>query len=433
MLLQAYDFLHLFEAPAYRCTLQVGGSDQWGNITAGIELISRRHRAEAYGLTFPLVTRSDGAKFGKSEGGNLWLDPARTSPFQFFQFWLQVPDADAGRYLRLFTWLPLERIEELEGAVAIPAGAARGPAGPGHRGHDARPRGMRPRRRRGGRRRPSSAATWPGSTSAPCSRSSPRPRPRRSRGRSSTGAPDAGGPAGPHRAGEVPVGGPHRDRPRGRVREQPAGERPRAPSGGVGSAGRVVPPAPKGKAQLPPGALHLTKRFRVAKASPGWYVEKLRRRDRRGRNAPEVPELYIWRRGSVGHRPQPSRTKDRSAPPSMRRVLSWPAHLENGTETAKKRQCGRSFVIAKLNALNGQRVFSKTHNRSVPVGARGSVTSQHRLSDFWSTSRLARDLDGEFDPGSGRTLAACLTHASRAKSNRWQHRGRLSGERVSNT
>ncbi len=118
MLLQAYDFLHLFEEPAYRCTLQVGGSDQWGNITAGIELISRSHRAEAYGLTFPLVTRSDGAKFGKSEGGNLWLDPARTSPFQFFQFWLRVPDADAGRYLRLFTWLPLERIGELEAAVA---------------------------------------------------------------------------------------------------------------------------------------------------------------------------------------------------------------------------------------------------------------------------------------------------------------------------
>jgi tyrosyl-tRNA synthetase len=115
MLLQAYDFLHLFEG--FGCSLQVGGSDQWGNITAGIELISRRHRAEAYGLTFPLVTRSDGAKFGKSEGGNLWLDPARTSPFQFFQFWLRVPDADAGRYLRLFTWLPLERIEELEAAV----------------------------------------------------------------------------------------------------------------------------------------------------------------------------------------------------------------------------------------------------------------------------------------------------------------------------
>ncbi|MEA2702881.1 MAG: tyrosyl-tRNA synthetase [Actinomycetota bacterium] len=116
MLLQAYDFLHLFERSG--CTLQVGGSDQWGNITAGIELISRRHRAQAYGLTFPLVTRSDGAKFGKSEGGNLWLDPARTSPFQFFQFWLRVPDADAGRYLRLFTWLPVERIEELEAAAA---------------------------------------------------------------------------------------------------------------------------------------------------------------------------------------------------------------------------------------------------------------------------------------------------------------------------
>jgi tyrosyl-tRNA synthetase len=116
MLLQAYDFWHLC---TYRdCRLQVGGSDQWGNITAGIDLIHRRERVQAYGLTFPLVTRADGSKFGKSEGGNLWLDPARTSVYEFFQFWLRVGDADAGRYLRLFTWLDRERIEELEAAVA---------------------------------------------------------------------------------------------------------------------------------------------------------------------------------------------------------------------------------------------------------------------------------------------------------------------------
>ncbi|MEA2900198.1 MAG: tyrosyl-tRNA synthetase [Actinomycetota bacterium] len=116
MLLQAYDFWHLCQTRG--CRLQVGGSDQWGNITAGIDLIHRRSRIQAYGLTFPLVTRADGSKFGKSEGGNLWLDPARTSPYEFFQFWLRVADADVGYYLRLFTWLDRARIEELEAAVA---------------------------------------------------------------------------------------------------------------------------------------------------------------------------------------------------------------------------------------------------------------------------------------------------------------------------
>lgn len=116
MLLQAYDFLELCRTRG--CRLQVGGSDQWGNITAGIDLIRRSGEGEAFGLTFPLVTRADGAKFGKSEGGNVWLGPDRTSPYQFFQFWLRVADADAGRYLRLFTWLDRARIEELEAAVA---------------------------------------------------------------------------------------------------------------------------------------------------------------------------------------------------------------------------------------------------------------------------------------------------------------------------
>jgi tyrosyl-tRNA synthetase len=116
MLLQAYDFLELFRT--HGCRLQVGGSDQWGNITAGIDLIRRAVAGEAFGMTFPLVTRADGSKFGKSEGGNLWLDPSRTSPYEFFQFWLRVADADVGRYLRLFTWLDRDRIEELEAGVA---------------------------------------------------------------------------------------------------------------------------------------------------------------------------------------------------------------------------------------------------------------------------------------------------------------------------
>ena len=117
MLLQAYDFLHLFDA--HGCRLQIGGSDQWGNITAGIDLIRRVRGAEAHGFTWPLVTKADGTKFGKSETGNVWLDPARTSPYDFFQFWMSTDDRDVGRYLRLLTLLDWERIEELEAEVAL--------------------------------------------------------------------------------------------------------------------------------------------------------------------------------------------------------------------------------------------------------------------------------------------------------------------------
>ena len=116
MLLQAYDFLHLFEA--HGCRLQLGGSDQWGNITAGVELVRRVHGEEVYGLTWPLLTKADGTKFGKSEAGNVWLDPARTSPYQFFQFWINQDDRDVGPLLRLFTDLDPRRIVELEAQVA---------------------------------------------------------------------------------------------------------------------------------------------------------------------------------------------------------------------------------------------------------------------------------------------------------------------------
>jgi tyrosyl-tRNA synthetase len=116
MLLQATDFLHLLDSRG--CRLQVGGSDQWGNITAGVDLIRRVRGVEAHGLTWPLVTRADGTKFGKSEGDNVWLDPARTSPYQFFQFWMAVDDVDVGRYLRLYTFLDRESIERLEAAAA---------------------------------------------------------------------------------------------------------------------------------------------------------------------------------------------------------------------------------------------------------------------------------------------------------------------------
>jgi tyrosyl-tRNA synthetase len=114
MVLQAYDFLHLHDAEG--CTLQIGGSDQWGNITAGIELIRRVRGKSAYGITFPLITTSDGKKFGKTEAGNIWLDPSRTSPYQFYQYWIQTDDRDVGRFLRYFTFLSLEEIEAIEKA-----------------------------------------------------------------------------------------------------------------------------------------------------------------------------------------------------------------------------------------------------------------------------------------------------------------------------
>src|ERR1700728_4292766 len=112
MLLQAYDFLHMCQH--FDCTIQMGGSDQWGNILSGKELIRRMLGKRAEGITFPLLTTSTGKKFGKTEEGAIWLDAARTSPYQMYQYWLQTADADAGRYLRLFTFLDRERIEALD-------------------------------------------------------------------------------------------------------------------------------------------------------------------------------------------------------------------------------------------------------------------------------------------------------------------------------
>lgn len=114
MLVQAYDYWHLFKEE--HCELQMGGSDQWGNITAGIELVSRRESREVHGLVFPLITTSTGAKFGKSEGENIWLDPARTSPYKFYQFWLNTDDRDVECYLKLFTFLELDEIAQLVAA-----------------------------------------------------------------------------------------------------------------------------------------------------------------------------------------------------------------------------------------------------------------------------------------------------------------------------
>jgi tyrosyl-tRNA synthetase len=116
MLLQAYDFLALYDR--YGCTLQMGGSDQWGNILSGADLIRRLRGVDAYGLTTPLLTRSDGRKFGKSEEGNVWLDAQRTSPYHFYQFWLNADDRDVVRYLYTFTLLPVAQVQEAADAVA---------------------------------------------------------------------------------------------------------------------------------------------------------------------------------------------------------------------------------------------------------------------------------------------------------------------------
>ena len=113
-LLQAYDFLVLYEK--YGCTLQMGGSDQWGNITVGMDLIRRVRGGKAHGIVMPLVTTAAGTKFGKTEAGAVWLDPSLTKPYEFYQFWLNVDDRDAGRYLKYFTFFDRDRIAELEAA-----------------------------------------------------------------------------------------------------------------------------------------------------------------------------------------------------------------------------------------------------------------------------------------------------------------------------
>jgi len=112
MILQAYDFAELNRH--YQCTLQIGGSDQWGNITGGIDLCRRQNQSRVHALTFPLVTKADGTKFGKTESGTVWLDPKKTSPYAFYQFWFNTSDADAYRFLRYFTFLPVQRIDEIE-------------------------------------------------------------------------------------------------------------------------------------------------------------------------------------------------------------------------------------------------------------------------------------------------------------------------------
>ncbi|MFK7913709.1 MAG: tyrosine--tRNA ligase [Pseudomonadales bacterium] len=115
MLLQANDYLELFSK--HDCTLQIGGNDQWGNIVSGVDLVRRKRETHVHALTLPLITKSDGTKFGKTAGGSVWLDPAKTSPYTFYQFWLNTADADVLSYLKVFTLLPLAEIEALEEGI----------------------------------------------------------------------------------------------------------------------------------------------------------------------------------------------------------------------------------------------------------------------------------------------------------------------------
>ncbi len=110
-LVQGNDFLHLFNE--HQCTIQMGGSDQWGNITTGTELIRRKEGGKAFAITCPLITKADGSKFGKTEGGNIWLDPKKTSPYKFYQYWLNSSDEDAEKYIKIFTMLSKEDVDEL--------------------------------------------------------------------------------------------------------------------------------------------------------------------------------------------------------------------------------------------------------------------------------------------------------------------------------
>ncbi|MDP6537088.1 MAG: tyrosine--tRNA ligase [Gammaproteobacteria bacterium] len=112
MILQSFDFSELYKR--YGCTLQIGGSDQWGNITGGIDLTRRLHQTQVYGATFPLITKSDGSKFGKTEAGTIWMDPTKTSPYAFYQFWLNTADADVYKFLKYFTFLSVDEIDAIQ-------------------------------------------------------------------------------------------------------------------------------------------------------------------------------------------------------------------------------------------------------------------------------------------------------------------------------
>ena len=254
MLLQAYDFLHLYDTEG--CTLQIGGSDQWGNITMGIELIRKLRRAESWGLTSPLVVKADGTKFGKTETGTVWLDARRTSPYQLYQFFIRSEDAVVGSYLRYFTFLDHQALLDLDRATADHPERREAPRRTG-------PTGLHPGPRRGGdapgragRRRPLRAPGRPARRAVPARGPGRRPLDRSRPLPAGRGRRAAGGPAG--RDGHGPVQGPcphHRGAGRG-VRQRPPGDRPDPIADLHRPGGRSLPGAPPGQDRLPPGLRH---------------------------------------------------------------------------------------------------------------------------------------------------------------------------------
>ena len=225
MLLQAYDYLQLFDA--YDCRLQLGGSDQWGNITTGIELIRKVRRAEAFGLTSPLVVQPDGTKFGKTESGTIWLDSKRTSPYQLFQFFLRVEDSVVCDYLRMLTFLDHDTIRLSTPTPIEHPSRAQSPEGTRPRGVHARPRRGRDRPRREG---------WSGTVLRGDSRSRRADpargvrrsaRPPRWRARRSMPGLNVVNTFVDVGLCRLARSGPHRDSARGRLREQQASRVPR--------------------------------------------------------------------------------------------------------------------------------------------------------------------------------------------------------------
>ena len=173
-ILQGMDYLELYRR--YGCTLQTGGSDQWGNLTSGTELIRKVEGRAVHALATPLITKADGTKFGKSEGGAVWLDPAMTSPYAFYQFWFNTDDRDIGGYLKVFSLRPLDgdrRAGDVDGRAAAGPGGA---TGAGRRADRAGARRGRPGRRScRPAARCSAGANSPASTRAPCRRRCRRP------------------------------------------------------------------------------------------------------------------------------------------------------------------------------------------------------------------------------------------------------------------
>ena len=340
MLLQAFDFLHLFDT--YGCRLQLGGSDQWGNITMGIELIRKVRHQAAFGLTTPLVLKADGTKFGKTETGTVWLDAGRTSPYQLYQFFLRTEDAVVGTYLRYFTFLAHEEILELDRSHRRAPRAARRPAGAGPRGRA--PWSTEPRRRHGPSRPPPpcSARRWPGSTrptildvfaDAPSTTvSSARAwTERRAPGRPALrDRPGAGRRAGPGPPSEQ--GGAYGQQPpRGRRRPHDRGRRPR---------GRALRGAPAGQARVPSRPLRLIRSLNRGAVHYGHGAEPRRcvvagaaerwpSRDRARRGAGRHPTRAGWRSRRPSGEPDGKRSVRSSAgrhgrSPAGRRSGRWP-------------------------------------------------------------------------------------------------------------